>query len=154
MSVVAAIRPDEVNLPLFLHVLGAMLLVGALGAVAAAILLARRRPEEAVGLTRFALRAIPLGVLPSYLLMRIAAQWTESETGYPDDAEPAWLGIGYVTADAGALLLLISLVLAWIGLRKLRAGSGLGFGRAVGVLSALLLAAYLVAVWAMTAKPV
>ena len=29
MSVLAAIRPDSVNLPLFLHVLGAMLLVGA-----------------------------------------------------------------------------------------------------------------------------
>ena len=30
----AAIRPDSVNLPLFLHVLGAMLLVGCLFAVA------------------------------------------------------------------------------------------------------------------------
>lgn len=154
MRLVAAIRPDEVNLPLFLHVLGAMLLVGALAAVAAAVLLARRRPEEAFGLTRFALRTIPLGVLPSYLLMRIAAQWTEAEAGYPDDAEPAWLGIGYVTADAGALLTLVSLVLAAVGLRKLRTGSGLGFGRAVGAISALLLAAYVVAVWAMTAKPV
>jgi len=34
MSVLAAIRPGEVNLPLFLHVLGAMLLVGTLFAVA------------------------------------------------------------------------------------------------------------------------
>ena len=30
MTVLAAIRPDEVNLALFVHVLGAMLLVGTL----------------------------------------------------------------------------------------------------------------------------
>jgi hypothetical protein len=38
----AAIRPDSVNLPLFLHVLGAMLLVGSLFAVGLATVLGRR----------------------------------------------------------------------------------------------------------------
>jgi hypothetical protein len=85
--------------------------------------------------------------------MRIGAQWTESEQGYPDDFDAAWLGIGYITADAGALLLLVSLILAGLGLRKLGGGGGLGLGRAVGVISLVLLAAYVVAVWAMTAKP-
>ena len=153
MSILAAIRPDSVNLPLFLHVLGAMLLVGALATVASTILAGWGRDERAVGLTRFALRAIPYGVLPAYVLMRIGAQWTEAEQDYPEDFEPAWLGIGYITADAGALLVLISIVLAVIGLRKLRAGGGLGLGRAVGIISLLLLVAYVVAVWAMTAKP-
>jgi len=153
MSILAAIRPDSVNLPLFLHVLGAMLLVGALATVASAILAGWGGDERAVGLTRFALRAIPYGVLPAYVLMRIGAQWTEAEQDYPEDFEPAWLGIGYITADAGALLVLISIVLAVIGLRKLRAGGGLGLGRAVGIISLLLLVAYVVAVWAMTAKP-
>ena len=68
-------------------------------------------------------------------------------------ADLPWIGVGYITADAGALLILISIILSAIGLRKLRAGSGIGLGRAVGIISILLLAAYIVAVWAMTAKP-
>jgi hypothetical protein len=153
MSVLAAIRPDSVNLPLFLHVLGAMLLVGALAAAGSAIVIGWRNSDRAVGMTRFGLRAIPYGVLPAYVLMRVGAQWTEAEQDYPDDYDAAWLGIGYVTADAGALLILISLILGGIGLRKLRSGGGLGLGRAVGVISLVLVAAYVVAVWAMTAKP-
>ena len=58
-----------------------------------------------------------------------------------------------VTADAGALLILISMILSGIGLRKLGSGGGLGLGRAVGVISIVLLAAYVVAVWAMAGKP-
>jgi len=153
MSVLAAIRADDVNLPLFLHVLGAMLLVGTLFVVAAATVIGWRRSSDAVGLTRFSLRTLLIGVLPSYILMRVGAQWTEAKQDYPDDFDPAWLGIGYVTADIGALLILVSIILSALGLRRLRSGSGLRFGRAVGGISTLLLVAYLVAVWAMTAKP-
>jgi hypothetical protein len=154
--VLAAIRADSVNLPLLLHVLGAMLLVGTLITVAVAILAARRRTDadEAVGLTRFGLRTVFMGVLPSYVLMRIGAQWTESEENLPAEVEDsAWIGIGYITADVGALVILISIVLSVLGLRKLNAGGGRWLAQAVGILSVLLLAAYLVAVWAMTAKP-
>jgi len=140
-------------LPLFLHVLGAMLLVGTLFAVALATAIGWRRPDEAAGLTRFSLRTLFVGVVPSYILMRIGAQWTEAEQSFPDGFEPAWLDIGYITADAGALLIIISGTLSGVGLRRLQRGSGVGFGRAVGVISILLLVAYLVAVWAMTAKP-
>ncbi len=154
MSVLAAIRPDEVNLPLFLHVLGAMLLVGTLFAVALATTIGWRRSDDAAGLTRFNLLTLLIGVLPSYILMRIGAQWTEAEQDYPDDFDAAWIGIGYITADAGALLIIVSIVLSVIGLRKLRRGAGIRFGRAVGVVSTLLLVAYLVAVWAMTVKPI
>jgi hypothetical protein len=153
VSVLAAIRPDDVNLPLFLHVLGAMLLIGTLLTVALATVLGWRRPDDAVGLTRFALRTLFFGVVPAYILMRVGAQWTEAKQSYPDDFEPAWLGIGYITADAGALLIIISGTLSGVGLRKLRRGSGVGYGRAVGVISIVLLAAYFVAVWAMTTKP-
>ena len=153
MSVLAAIRPDSVNLPLFLHVLGAMLLVGSLAAVAATILVGWRASDNSVALTRFALKAIPYAVLPAYVVMRVGAQWTEIEQDYPDDFSAAWIDVGYITADAGALLIVVSLILAGIGLRKLRGGGGLGLGRAVGIISLLLLAAYVVAVWAMTAKP-
>jgi len=153
VTVLAAIRPDEVNLPLFLHVLGASLLVGALLAIALVTAIGWRRSEDSVGLARFGLRTLLLGVLPAYVLMRVGAQWTEAEQNYPDDFDPAWLGIGYITADIGAVLILVSAVLSAIGLRKLRNGTGIRFGQIVGVLSILLLAAYLVAVWAMTAKP-
>ena len=50
--------------------------------------------------------------------MRIAAQWAYSEAGWDqvaDDQEPAWIGIGFITAEAGGLLLLIALILGWIG---------------------------------------
>jgi hypothetical protein len=149
-------RPDDVNVPLTLHVLGAGLLVGTLIAVATAILIGWRSTAEgdAVGLTRFGLRTLLLGVFPSYLLMRIGAQWTEAAEDLPEIVEEsAWIGIGYITADAGALLILISMILSGIGLRKLRRGGGLGLGRAVGVISLILVAAYVVAVWAMAAKP-
>jgi hypothetical protein len=147
-------RTGGVNFPLFLHVFGAMLLIGTLFAVGLATVLAWRRPEDAAGLTRFALRTLLMGVLPAYILMRVGAQWTEAKENFPDDFDPAWLGIGYITADAGAVLVLVSLILGAFGLRKLRSGSGgVGFGRAVGIISILLLAAYVVAIWAMTTKP-
>jgi hypothetical protein len=154
LTVVAAIRPDEINLPLFLHVLGAMLLVGTLLAIALATVIAWRRSDDTVGLTRFSLLTLLAGVVPSYVLMRIGAQWTEAEQDYPEDFEPAWLGIGYITADAGALLIVVSIVLSTIGLVKLRRGVGVRLGRVVGAISILLLLAFLVAVWAMTAKPI
>jgi hypothetical protein len=155
MILFQAARPDSANLPLFLHVLGAMLLIGTLLAVAAAIFLAWRRtdPGEATAVTRFGLWTLLVGVFPSYVLMRVGAQWTESEEGL-GDANLSWIDIGYITSDLGALLTLISIVLAIIGLRRLRAGRGIGLGRAVGVISVVLLVAYIVAVWAMTAKPV
>ena len=150
-------RPNDVNVPLFLHVLGAMLLVGTLLVVALALLAGRRRDAaDTVALTRFGLRTLLIGVVPSYILMRVGAQWTESAEDLPEVVEDsAWLGIGYITADAGILLLVISIVLAVIGLRRLGRpeGGGTGAARAVGVISTLLLVAYLVAVWAMSAKP-
>jgi len=151
----AAIRDSSVNFPLFLHVLGAMLLIGSLAAVAYVTMLGWRAPDRAPGLSRFGLKALLIGVLPAYVLMRIGAQWTEAEENFPDDFDPAWLGIGYITADIGALLVLISIILAAIGLRRSREGGagGVRFARVVGVICMLLLAAYVVAVWAMTAKP-
>jgi hypothetical protein len=151
MSWLAAIRADEVNFPLFLHVLGAMLLVGTLLAVTTAITLDWRRPGDTAQLTRLGLRTLLLGVVPAYVLMRVGAQWTESREDWPGD--PAWLGIGYITADAGALLILLSVILAAIGLRQLRGGGGRALARTVGVISIVLLAANVIAVWAMSVKP-
>ncbi len=150
----AAIRPDEINLPLFVHVLGAAVLVGALLAITIVTVIARRgTADDQVGPSRFVLKTLLVGVLPAFIVMRVGAQWLEAKEDYPDDFDPSWLVVGWITADTGALLILISVVLSVIGLRKLRAGGGLRLGRIVGTLSVVLLAAYIVAVWAMTAKP-
>lgn len=151
----AAIRSGHVGVPLFVHILGAMLLVGTLLVVASAILLGWRRDDsgEAAALTRHGLRTLIVGVLPAYIVMRIGAQWVESAEGFPANYSPAWLGIGYMTADFGAVLVLVSVVLSALGLRSLRRGGGTGLARAVGVIALVLLVAYLVTVWAMAGKP-
>ena len=66
----------------------------------------------------------------------------------------AWIGIGYITADLGGLLLIIALILGGIGLRRARkGGGGAGLLKATGVIATLLVAVYIVAVWAMGGKP-
>jgi hypothetical protein len=155
MSMLAAIRPDEWNFPLLLHVLGAMLLVGGLTAAVTAFLLGWRR--DSATLSRLGFWSLLAVAFPSWWLMRIAGQWTGSREGLGDlDEDPAWLVIGYITAEAGGLLLLISIILTGIGVRRLRRAAASGPSTLVRigtVLSTIILAAYLVAVWAMTVKP-
>ena len=71
----------------------------------------------------------------------------------PQLEDAAWVGIGYIIADAGALLLLVSLIVGGIGVRKLRTGGGAGLLKVSMVISLLILVAAVVAVWAMSAKP-
>jgi len=153
MSVLAVVRPDSWNLPLFIHVLGAMILVGGLLTGAAAL-----------GFARGEVRFLRLGYwtllavsLPGYVLMRIGAQWIYSREGWddlPDDVDdPAWLGIGLITADLGGLILLVSLIAGGVGVYRLREGKGAGLLKVTLALSLVLLAAYVVAVWAMSGKP-
>ena len=150
MSVLAAIRADSLNFPLFLHVLGAMILFGGLLTGAAAMALARGRPR----LLRLGYWSLLAVALPGYVVMRIGAEWIYSKENLdelPDD--PAWVGIGYIVADAGALLLLLALIVGGVGVRKLRTGGGAGLFKVSTVITLLLLAAAIVAVWAMAAKP-
>ena len=149
---IAAIRPNDWELPLFLHVLGAMLLVGGLVVVAVSLLAAwRREGSDAAALTGLAYRTLFVVVLPAFVAMRIGAQWVVSETGY-DQNEPDWVGVGYLTSDLGAVGLVAALVAAGIGLRG-RGDRGRTIARVVTVISFVLIAAYVVAVWAMTTKP-
>jgi hypothetical protein len=145
----ASIHPGEWNLPLFVHVGGAMLLVAALVVVAAAMGAAVRRGDGALELTRLAYRALLVGVIPAYIVMRAGAEWIVSKEGVDDTS---WVGIGYSTADGGLLLVIIAAVLAWRATRRGTDAPG-GPGRAVVVLAGVLLLAYTVAIWAMTAKP-
>jgi hypothetical protein len=147
---VATIRPDAWDFPLLVHVTGSMLLVGALVVVVASMGSALRRGDGAEVLTGLAFRALLLGVLPAYILMRVGAEWIASKEDVPDDVD--WIGIGYMVSDGGLLLWIIAAVVAWRAARRGAAGPG-GLGRAVVGLSGVLLVAYAVAIWAMTTKP-
>ena len=144
------LRPDSLNLPLFVHVLGAMILVGGLLATSASVIVARGD----VRLLRIGVHDAPVR-LPAGLhrdaRRRAVDLLARAPRRLPDD--PAWIGIGFITADAGALLLLISLILGGLGLRRVRGGGGTGLLRASLIISVVLLAAYIVAIWAMGAKP-
>ncbi len=142
MSALAAIRPDDVNLALFVHVLGAMVLVGSLVLVITALASDNRR---------LAFRTLLLATIPSWIVMRVAAQWVLSEEGLDElDPAPNWVDIGFITSEGSFLLLLIGTVCAGIGERRARGG---GLRTATLVLVAISLAAYVVAIWAMTNKP-
>lgn len=140
----ASIRPDSWNLPLFLHVLGATILVGAM---ASAALAARASSSPAIP------RALPFRILvllaiPSWLLMRVAGQWIESKEDVPGD--PTWLGVGFMVGDIGLVVLLVAAGFAWWAAKR----PAKRWPRLTTTgLSLLYLAALAVAWWAMSAKP-
>ena len=149
----ATVREDSQNFPLFVHIAGATILVGGL-LTAATILALARGDARSLRLGYWTLLAVSL---PGWIIMRIGAQWIYSEQGWddlPEDfEEPAWLGIGYFAADLGGLILLVSLIVGGIGVYRLRADKGSGLLRATMILALILLAAYVVAAWAMAGKP-
>ena len=153
MSTFAAIRPDDWNFPLLMHVFGAMILVGGLVTAVTALLLGWRR--NSAWYSRLGFRALLLIALPAWFVMRIGAQWIYSKENFDENDEPGWLGVGYLTADLGGLLLLVAIIVTGIGVWRLRraAAETSLLARIGGVLATVLLIAYTVAVWAMTAKP-
>jgi len=151
MSVVAAIRPDSWDFPLLLHVLGAMILVG--GLLTAASLLAFARGD--VRFLRLGYWTLLAVSLPGWFLMRAGGEWIASREGWTKEGvpTPTWLDIGFLLADLGGLILLVSLIVGGVGVYRLRQGKGSGLLKGTLVLSLILLAAYVVAVWAMSGKP-
>ena len=140
----ALIRPDSWNLPLFLHVLGATILFGTVATVAIAGFAVRAQRDHELLFTRVAQRTYLLGVIPAYILMRGGAQWIDSKE-FPNGNEPGWVGTGFLISDAGALLLiLVGILLAVRRQRVLLA---------VPVLTGLYLFALGVAWVAMSGKP-
>jgi hypothetical protein len=147
----ATIRPDSWNIALLVHLLGAMVLVGALVLAAAALLLAWRRGEPE--LTRLGYRAMLLGALPGWIVMRGGAEWISSKEDL-SGVNVSWLDIGGYTADIGFLFILISTLLAGLAMRRASHSGGPSIsGRLGAAIVSVLIAAYLVATWAMTTKP-
>ena len=115
MSVLAVIRPDAWNLPLFVHILGAMTLVGALALVLVA--LAGRD-------LRLAYRSLLLGVLPGWIVMRGAAEWIGEKEKVNDlDPVPSWVDIGYSVSDPMLLLIIIATVCSGLAVRRQQRGA-------------------------------
>ena len=98
----------------------------------------------------------PLRRRPGLVRHANRGRWIYSKEKWADvPNEPEWLGVGYITADLGGILLLVSVILAGFGARRLaRADGGSSIlARSAGVIALVVLALYLVALWAMTAKP-
>jgi hypothetical protein len=153
VTLLGIIRPDEWEAPLFVHVLGALTLIGAL-ALTSALLFSAWRAGSAASV-RLAVRSLMLGVIPAWVVLRGSAEWIADKEGYRDlDDPPNWIDIGYMVSDAGFLPILISALLGWIALRKTRAGDGPAKTVPIAaILIALALVLNLVALWAMTTKP-
>jgi hypothetical protein len=151
MSIVAAIRPDSWDFPLFLHVLGAMILVGGLLTGVSSLAFARG-DVRFLRLGYWTLLAVSL---PGWILMRAGGEWIASREGWTKEGvpSPTWLDIGFLLADLGGLILLVSLIVGGVGVYRLRQGKGSGLLKGTLVLSLILLAAYVVAAWAMAGKP-
>ena len=152
---IAIVRSGSWEVALLFHVLGAFLLVGAMALVVTATLASGRAagPASVVASRRLVFRILLFVAVPSFLLMRLTAEWVRTEAPFPDDA--AWMGVGYLVTDAGVLVLLALVILGWLSVRRARRGGvGPSFAtRALAVLAPLYLVALLVVTWAMTTKP-
>jgi len=140
----AIVRLDSWNLPLFLHILGATVLFGTTATVAIAGFASRTHAQHEKLLWRVAMRTFLLGVLPAYIVMRVGAQWIDSKE-FPHGSEPGWVGVGFLVSDAGAVLLLIVGIL--LAVRRQRVLL------AVPVLTAIYVVALGVAWVSMSGKP-
>ena len=155
MTLLGVIRPDDWNLPLFLHVLGAMTLVGAL--VLVVVSLASARGGDSAAALRLGYRSLLLAAIPGWIVMRVTAQWIASKEGLDDlDDPPAWVDIGFITSEPTLLLLIAATICAGIAARRSReAGRSFGgLNTAALVLVAISLVAYVIAIWAMSTKPI
>jgi hypothetical protein len=123
--------------PLFLHVLGAMVLFGA---VLAALL------TTLTGHRRATFLALLVGV-PAWVVMRVGAQWIYADEGkWPNN--PTWITIGFNVADMGLIVFLLALGAAFWWQRR----GGRRAGRVTAVLSGLYIALLAVAWLAMSGK--
>ena len=120
-AILATARPDSWNVPLFVHVLGAMVLVGGSVTATSALAFAKGDVRLRLRLGDWTLLAV---ALPGYVIMRIGAQWiprrstgTRSPTTRPDRLRHRLHRRGRRSAP-----MLIALIVGGIGMRKLREG--------------------------------
>jgi hypothetical protein len=140
----AIVRPDSWNFPLFLHVLGAMTLTGATAAAFVTAVSERQWPWLRIVLAR----TLFVVVFPAWLLMRLAGQWIDSKENIPGD--PGWLGVGFLVGDLGLVLLILAMILGAVAVRRPQRNWPV---RAVAIITGVYFVALIVAMFAMTGKP-
>ncbi|HUZ82786.1 MAG TPA: hypothetical protein VMU73_11130 [Gaiellaceae bacterium] len=142
MTLLAFSRPFW---PLFLHVLGAMALVGAILSAVITAVAAWRRPDLAI--LRTATFWALVSAIPDYVVMRVFAEVIRSDEGYKNPL-PQWLTLGQGIADGGVLLLLAAIGTAYWWRRSGTPRAG----RIVAGLSSVYLVLLAVAWLAMSGK--
>ena len=140
----AIIRPDSWNLPLFLHVLGAMTVTGATAAAFVGAMAEPRWPWLRVVVSR----TLFMATFPAWILMRLGGAWEDSRSPIGDGA--GWLDVGYLVGDAGFVLLIVAIIFGAIAVRRPNKKWPI---RAVAVITGVYLVALFVAMVAMTGKP-
>jgi hypothetical protein len=165
-------RPDSWDFPLFIHVLGATILVGGVLTGASALWFAK----GSMRLLRLGYWSLLVVALPGLVLMRLGATliWSK-ETGHSffwaifphPSVDPRWIEIGGTVSDLGGAGLVLALILGWFGLKRMEGASGDVLTkvpvvskmsgetllRITMLIAIVLLAGYVLAVWAMAGKP-
>lgn len=145
---VAVVRPGDWDLALFVHVGGAMVLVGA-AATWVGVAYASNAQPVAGWSRRLALRVALLATLPAFVVMRVGAEWIHGKEFGASGAAPSWVTFGYSAGDGGGVLLIVAIVLAWMAVRR---GSP-RLAREAAIIMGFAAIAWLVTVWVMAAKP-
>ena len=141
----ALLRPDSWNLPLFVHILGATILFGTTATVAITGFASRGRDDYRELLRRVTSRTFLLGVIPAWALMRVGAGWIAGKEFPGDTKTPGWVDVGFIVSEPGALLLLVIGILLLVRRQRVLL--------AVPVLAAIYVVALGVAWVAMSGKP-
>jgi hypothetical protein len=148
-------RPGDWKLPLFIHVFGAMALVGAVVLCAVSLALAWRNGSPVM--TRLAYRSLLWAALPAWIVMRVGAEWIYSKEGWDKvKGNITWIDFGFTFSEGTLFFLLIATALAGIGARRVRradGGDATALDRVALILVSIALVGYGVAIWAMTTKP-
>ena len=142
-----SIRPHSFDFPLFLHVFGAMVLFGAVLTATLISAVGSRRADSGPN-RRVAFWSLIAVAVPAYVAMRGGAQWIYSKEGFSGHGDPTWLCIGFTIADAGLLLLLVTIGFAWWWRRSAKPVAG----QVVTALSAIYLVLLAIAWMAMSGK--
>jgi hypothetical protein len=152
--VVGSICGPTCGFPLFLHVLGAIVLFGGTATVTLLAATSFRLPEQAALLRRLAFLSMLVVVLPGWFAMRIGGQWVLSKYPGLEDSDPGWLGVGFAVADVGILFLVVTTIVAWFAYRRTKPENTRPVTAPIlAGLAGLYLVALGVAVFAMSAKP-
>lgn len=142
----ATVRPDDWNLVLVFHLLGALALMGGLLIVA----LVSPKASGSPSLQRFVLLVIAVLTWPGLILATLLGHTLESDEG----TKGTWLDVAAPLSEIAGVVGLVALtVLAWLGLRKAREGTDWRPARLIPVVAVILFAVYVGVLFLMTAKP-